>query len=166
MIMRNSKLKTIFMNYFNLMISNSLHPPSLPSSLHPSLPPSLHPFLPPSLSSSLHSSDPSFVSLFPSFPLSIPPSSYIKLSDYGISQFASTHGAKGLVGTPGFIAPEILKYHGKEAYSERVDIFSFAMMVYELITKHMPFQNLTPNQANQANENGARPTLKKKVMII
>ena len=67
------------------------------------------------------------------------------------------------MGTPGFIAPEILKYHGKEAYNSSVDIFSFAMMVYELITKHMPFQNLTPNQANQANENGARPTLKKKV---
>ena len=38
----------------------------------------------------------------------------IKLSDYGISQFAATQGARGLVGTPGFIAPEILKYQGKE----------------------------------------------------
>ena len=39
---------------------------------------------------------------------------YVKLSDYGISQFAATQGARGLVGTPGFIAPEILKYHGRE----------------------------------------------------
>ena len=38
----------------------------------------------------------------------------VKLSDYGISQFVATQGARGLVGTPGFIAPEILKYQGKE----------------------------------------------------
>ena len=38
----------------------------------------------------------------------------VKLSDYGISQYVATQGARGLVGTPGFIAPEILKYHGKE----------------------------------------------------
>ena len=38
----------------------------------------------------------------------------MKLSDYGISQFVATQGARGYVGTAGFIAPEILKYHGKE----------------------------------------------------
>lgn len=38
----------------------------------------------------------------------------VKLSDLGISQFAATQGARGLVGTPAFMAPEILKYHGKE----------------------------------------------------
>ena len=38
----------------------------------------------------------------------------VKLSDYGISQFVATQGARGMVGTPGFMAPEILKYHGKE----------------------------------------------------
>ena len=40
----------------------------------------------------------------------------VKLSDLGISQFAATQGARGLVGTPGFMAPEILKYHGKEVH--------------------------------------------------
>ena len=39
---------------------------------------------------------------------------FVKLSDYGISQFAAIQGARGLVGTPGFMAPEILKYHGRE----------------------------------------------------
>jgi serine/threonine protein kinase len=42
----------------------------------------------------------------------------VKLSDYGISQFAATQGARGMVGTAGFIAPEILKYHGKEVGNE------------------------------------------------
>ena len=112
------------------------------------------PSIPPSLPLSLS------LFLFVTFLLS-----YVKLSGCIISQFAPTQGARGLVGTPGFIAPEILKYHGKEAYSEKVDIFSFAMTVYELITLHMPFDQLTPNQANQANENGARPTLKKRVRL-
>ena len=44
----------------------------------------------------------------------------IKLSDYGISQFASINGLRGFAGTPGFIAPEIIKYHGKEVYSNKV----------------------------------------------
>ena len=87
----------------------------------------------------------------------------VKLSDYGISQFAATQGARGLVGTPGFMAPEILKYHGREVYSHQVDIFSFAMLIYEMITLHTPYENLTAQQANQSNENGARPSLSRKV---
>ena len=54
-------------------------------------------------------------------------------------------------------------YHGKESYNEKVDIFSFAMLIYEMITFRIPFEHLTPSQANQANENGARPTLKRMV---
>ena len=38
----------------------------------------------------------------------------VKLSDFQTSQFVTSQGAKGLMGTAGFIAPEILKYHGKE----------------------------------------------------
>ena len=63
------------------------------------------------------------------------------------------------------MAPEILKYLGKEAYNEKVDLFSYAMVIYEMITFRVPFEHLTPNQANQANESGTRPTLKKKVSM-
>ena len=91
--------------------------------------------------------------------------SKVKISDYGISQFVTSQGAKGHVGTPGFMAPEILKYLGKEAYNEKVDIFSYAMVMYEMITLRVPFEHLTPNQANQANESGTRPTMKKKVYM-
>ena len=38
---------------------------------------------------------------------------FIKLSDYGLSQFIAMQGARGMVGTPGFMAPEILKPCGK-----------------------------------------------------
>ena len=38
----------------------------------------------------------------------------VKLCDFGYSQFSTGQGARGLVGTPGFMAPEMLKYQGKE----------------------------------------------------
>ena len=51
----------------------------------------------------------------------------LKLSDYGISQFAATQGARGLVGTPGFMAPEILKYHGKEVRTHCVTTLTVSL---------------------------------------
>jgi len=44
----------------------------------------------------------------------------IKLADYGISRTAALAGIKGLGGTPGFMAPEIEKYVGKECYTDKV----------------------------------------------
>ena len=44
----------------------------------------------------------------------------IKLADYGISRTAALAGMKGLGGTPGFMAPEIEKYVGKECYTDKV----------------------------------------------
>ena len=48
-------------------------------------------------------------------------------------------GAKGFGGTEGFMAPEIVKYNGEEEYTEKVDCFSFGMLIYELLTLHQPF---------------------------
>ena len=45
---------------------------------------------------------------------------HVKLADYGISQFSNIDGLLGFAGTPGYIAPEILKYYGKEVYTNKV----------------------------------------------
>ena len=37
------------------------------------------------------------------------------------------------------------------------------MFMYELITLHVPYVDLNAQQANQANEKGERPSLKRKV---
>ncbi|XP_041363499.1 leucine-rich repeat serine/threonine-protein kinase 1-like [Gigantopelta aegis] len=64
----------------------------------------------------------------------------VKLADYGISQSVDIlTGSKGFGGTPPFIAPEILQHAGKDTYTEKVDIFSFGMFIYELITCRLPF---------------------------
>jgi len=83
----------------------------------------------------------------------------IKLADYGISRSAALAGMKGLGGTPGFMAPEIEKYVGKELYTDKVDSFSFGMYIYELVTLHQPFYDLNPAQVKQLIVDGHRPPL-------
>ena len=57
----------------------------------------------------------------------------LKLTDYGISRSVSLGGIKGFLGTPGFMAPEILRYTGKESYTDKV-FLSYAHAVEEFIT--------------------------------
>ena len=44
----------------------------------------------------------------------------VKVADYGISRSMLPTGTKGFSGTPGFMAPEIIKYGGEEVYTEKV----------------------------------------------
>ena len=52
----------------------------------------------------------------------------VKLLDFGLGAFKFTENQKfkEIQGTPGFIAPEILK---KRAYNEKCDIFSLGMAI-------------------------------------
>ena len=45
---------------------------------------------------------------------------YVKIADLGISRIMSPGGTMGFKGSPGFMAPEILKYVGMEAVTEKV----------------------------------------------
>ena len=47
---------------------------------------------------------------------------YLKIADLGLSRIISPGGTMGLKGSPGFMAPEILKYVGMEAVSEKVKL--------------------------------------------
>lgn len=64
----------------------------------------------------------------------------VKLADYGISRAILPTGTKGFAGTEGFMAPEIMRYNGEEEYTEKVDCFSYAMFIYELISLRQPFE--------------------------
>jgi hypothetical protein len=56
------------------------------------------------------------------------------------------------------MAPEILKFNGEETYSEKVDCFSFAMLLYELISLKHPFE--AQEQIKDIILNGGRPVLR------
>ena len=83
----------------------------------------------------------------------------------GISQTMTPGGVMGFKGSPGFMAPEILKYVGLEACTEKVDIFSYAMFLYEMISLYFPFekQNLMKAQIEKLVTEEERPSLQSRV---
>jgi serine/threonine protein kinase len=61
------------------------------------------------------------------------------------------------------MAPEILKFNGEETYSEKVDCFSFGMLLYELITLKHPFDG--QEQIKDIILNGGRPLIKSQDLL-
>ena len=87
---------------------------------------------------------------------------HCKLTDFGIATHLAPVGVRGLIGTKGFIAPEVL-YIGKRkqhsVYDHRADIFSFGMFLYQMIARRYPYSELQPQQINAAVGSGKRPRL-------
>lgn len=60
----------------------------------------------------------------------------VKIGDLGLAALVGTsHLAHSILGTPEFMAPELYD----EAYTEKVDIYSFGMCVLELVTAEIPY---------------------------
>lgn len=59
-----------------------------------------------------------------------------KLIDFGMCVPAGCKLVKGRVGTPSYMAPEMIK---TSHYTPRADIYSFGIVMYELITGEKPF---------------------------
>ena len=87
---------------------------------------------------------------------------HCKVTDFGIATHLSPVGAKGLIGTKGFIAPEVL-YIGKRkqhsVYDHKADIFSFGMLIYQMIARRHPYHDIQPQRIDTAVEQGERPKL-------
>ncbi|KAI6691094.1 hypothetical protein NL676_027922 [Syzygium grande] len=56
----------------------------------------------------------------------------------------------------GWMAPEVINH---QPYDEKADIFSFAVVLWELITAKIPYENMTPLQAALGVRQGLRPEL-------
>ncbi|OQV15651.1 Leucine-rich repeat serine/threonine-protein kinase 1 [Hypsibius exemplaris] len=80
----------------------------------------------------------------------------VKLTDYGISRAVTAASTtKGFAGTEAYIAPEIIQYGGEQEYNEGVDVFSFGMLMYELLTLKQPFDG--QDQVKDFVLDGGRP---------
>lgn len=73
----------------------------------------------------------------------------VKISDFGLSKVLNDVGGhrhgQSAVGTPGYVAPEVLFEH----YDERIDFWSFGVMLYAMLCGQMPFgsvRSLRPEQ--------------------
>ena len=66
----------------------------------------------------------------------------VKLTNFERAKFRTP---SGLIGKPSFAAypaPEMLRYLFREEYTEKIDIYSFGMLLYELVTRWQPFGTL------------------------
>lgn len=86
------------------------------------------------------------------------------ISDFGLSQPANYQNKdnKKIFGILPYIAPEVLQGHD---YTQLSDIYSFGMVVYEVITGYFPFRNEVWNNVliNRIVFNQLRPTISVKL---
>lgn len=80
----------------------------------------------------------------------------VKVADFGISCLESQCGSgKGFTGTYRWMAPEMIK---EKHHTRKVDVYSFGIVLWELLTALTPFHDMTPEQAAFAvSQKNARP---------
>ena len=82
-----------------------------------------------------------------------------KVTDFGIATHLAPVGIMGIQGTKGFIAPEVLYIGQKRAiYNHKADIFSFGMLLYQMIARRHPFHNVQPVRIDSKVVQGERPS--------
>ncbi|XP_039120241.1 serine/threonine-protein kinase STY13-like [Dioscorea cayenensis subsp. rotundata] len=82
----------------------------------------------------------------------------IKIADFGVARIeVQTEGMTPETGTYRWMAPEMIQHR---PYNQKVDVYSFGIVLWELITGMLPFQNMTAVQAAFAVVNrGVRPVI-------
>ncbi|GMH10718.1 hypothetical protein Nepgr_012559 [Nepenthes gracilis] len=82
----------------------------------------------------------------------------IKIADFGVARIeVQTEGMTPETGTYRWMAPEMIQHR---PYTQKVDVYSFGIVLWELIAGMLPFQNMTAVQAAFAVVNkGVRPTI-------
>ncbi|KAJ0086664.1 hypothetical protein Patl1_08094 [Pistacia atlantica] len=81
----------------------------------------------------------------------------IKVADFGVARFQSEGGIMTAeTGTYRWMAPEVINH---QQYDQKADVFSFAIVLWELVTAKVPYDNMTPLQAALGVRQGLRPDL-------
>ncbi|XP_042033340.1 serine/threonine-protein kinase STY46-like [Salvia splendens] len=84
-------------------------------------------------------------------------SSVVKVADFGVARFQNNGGVMTAeTGTYRWMAPEVINH---QLYDQKADVFSFAIVLWELVTAKVPYDNMTPLQAALGVRQGLRPEL-------
>eukprot|EP01102_Stenamoeba_stenopodia_P005757 TRINITY_DN1648_c0_g1_i1.p1 TRINITY_DN1648_c0_g1~~TRINITY_DN1648_c0_g1_i1.p1 ORF type:complete len:1101 (+),score=241.37 TRINITY_DN1648_c0_g1_i1:399-3701(+) len=75
----------------------------------------------------------------------------IKVCDFGLSRIKQAGTMTGRIGTPAWTAPEVLR---NKPYSEKADVYSYGIVLYEFFSRQVPFANMEPIQIAIAVVNG------------
>mmetsp|Transcript_21197 Transcript_21197/g.63782 ORF Transcript_21197/g.63782 Transcript_21197/m.63782 type:complete len:615 (-) Transcript_21197:1774-3618(-) len=82
----------------------------------------------------------------------------VKIADFGVARVMDTAGIMTAeTGTYRWMAPEVIEH---KPYGERADIFSFGILLWELLTGRVPYEDMTPLQAAVGVvQKGLRPSI-------
>ncbi|XP_074360328.1 serine/threonine-protein kinase STY46-like isoform X2 [Apium graveolens] len=83
----------------------------------------------------------------------------VKVADFGIARFQNQGGQMTAeTGTYRWMAPEVMNHL---PYDHKADVFSFAIVLWELLTAKIPYDTMTPLQAAVGVRQGLRPHIPK-----
>lgn len=69
----------------------------------------------------------------------------VKIADFGVARIMDTAGVMTAeTGTYRWMAPEVIEH---KPYGEKADVFSFGILLWELLTGRVPYDDMTPLQA-------------------
>ncbi|KAH0976764.1 hypothetical protein GBA52_026483 [Prunus armeniaca] len=81
----------------------------------------------------------------------------VKVADFGVARFQNQEGVMTAeTGTYRWMAPEVINH---QPYDQKADVFSFAIVLWELVTAKVPYDTMTPLQAALGVRQGLRPDL-------
>ncbi|KAK8572213.1 hypothetical protein V6N13_047826 [Hibiscus sabdariffa] len=81
----------------------------------------------------------------------------VKVADFGVARFQNQGGVMTAeTGTYRWMAPEVINH---QPYDQKADVFSFAIVLWELVTAKVPYDTMTPLQAALGVRQGLRPGL-------
>ncbi|XP_043722193.1 serine/threonine-protein kinase STY46-like isoform X2 [Telopea speciosissima] len=81
----------------------------------------------------------------------------VKVADFGVARFQNQEGVMTAeTGTYRWMAPEVINH---QPYDQKADVFSFAIVLWELRTGKVPYDTMTPLQAALGVRQGLRPEL-------
>ncbi|KAH1264651.1 Integrin-linked protein kinase 1 [Glycine max] len=88
---------------------------------------------------------------------------HLKVGDFGLSKLIKVQSAHDVYKmTDRYMAPEVLKHR---RYDKKVDVFSFAMILYEMLEGEPPFSNYEPYDGAKYVAEGHRPSFRGKGYI-
>ncbi|KAA0040325.1 serine/threonine-protein kinase STY46 isoform X1 [Cucumis melo var. makuwa] len=84
----------------------------------------------------------------------------VKVADFGVARVKAQSGVMTAeTGTYRWMAPEVIEH---KPYDHKADVFSFGIVLWELLTGKLPYEFLTPLQAAVGVvQKGLRPTIPK-----
>ncbi|XP_047342126.1 serine/threonine-protein kinase STY46-like isoform X2 [Impatiens glandulifera] len=81
----------------------------------------------------------------------------VKVADFGVARFQNQSGVMTAeTGTYRWMAPEVINH---QPYDQKADVFSFAIVLWELVTSKLPYDTMTPLQAALGVRQGLRPEI-------